>query len=145
MIRVALLALVLVTGAARVDADWAGNNEVPLDGGGSAWLVHAMIDGTPGTFLLDTGASVCVVSPATAARVGVRNGTERIELHTANGTFQAPLVTLRTVEIGATRARDVQAVVHQAVPPPLDGIIGLSFLNRFSYAIDPRRRMLRLH
>ena len=32
-----------------------------------------------------------------------------------------------------------------AVTAPLDGIIGLSFLNRFSYGIDPRRRVLRLN
>jgi hypothetical protein len=30
------------------------------------------------------------------------------------------------------------------VAPPLDGVIGLSFLNNFSYAVDPRRRVLRL-
>ena len=36
------------------------------------------------------------------------------------------------------------AVVHPAVPAPLDGVIGLSFLDHFTYAVNPRRHVLRL-
>ena len=46
--------------------------------------------------------------------------------------------------MGGNRARDVPAVVQNAVGPALDGIIGLSYLDNFSYAIEPKRRMLRL-
>ncbi len=33
---------------------------------------------------------------------------------------------------------------HDAVAAPLDGVLGLNFLNRFQYAVDPKRRVLRL-
>jgi predicted aspartyl protease len=67
-----------------------------------------------------------------------------VQLQTANGVVTAPLVRLHSVDVGGNRARDVAAVVHPAVPPPLDGVIGLSFLDHFTYAVDPRRHILRL-
>ena len=67
-----------------------------------------------------------------------------VEVHTANGLVRAPVVRLRTLELGDTRASDVQAIVHDAVGPRLDGIIGLNFLNQYRYAIDPQRRILHL-
>jgi len=145
MIRAALLlAAALVTTPAA--AEWVGAGEVPLDGSERAWMVRATVNGVVnGLFLLDTGASVCVLSPGTAQRLALPPSGGEMQLQTANGTVRAPLVRLRTVDIGGSKARDVQAVVHPALGPPLDGIIGLSFLNHFSYAVDPRRRVLKLN
>ena len=149
MIRLALgalAALVLLCGhPAR--ADWAGGamTEVPLESNGASWFVRATINGTQrGLFLVDTGASLCVLAPSMASKLSLHPSGEQVELHTANGVVKAPVVKLSSVDVGGNRARDVQAVVHGAVGPPLDGIIGLSFLNEFSYAVDPRRRVLRL-
>ena len=143
--RLALLSLLLLARAAS--ADWAtgAQTEVPLEGNGSGWLVHATLNGKiDGLFLLDTGASICVLAPGTARQLDLPAAAAQVELRTANGTVRAPVVQLRSVDVGGNRARDVEAVIHPAVPPPLDGIIGLSFLDHFSYGIDPRRRVLRL-
>jgi clan AA aspartic protease (TIGR02281 family) len=119
--------------------------EVSLEGGNGSWIVRAIINGRlRGTFLLDTGASFCVLTPAAAERLGLAPGTQAVTLRTASGRVRAPLVQLASVEVGGTRAQGVQAVVHGAVDPPLDGVIGLSFLNRFSYEVVPSRRVLRL-
>lgn len=156
--------LVLLLGVASVllaepaRAEWASGaqSEVPLDGDGAAWRVRATLDGTvSGLFLLDTGASLCVLTPAVARRLGLapkgqdhqqdhQQGHQMIQLQTANGIVTAPLVQLRSIDVGGNRTRDVMAVVHPAVPPPLDGVIGLSFLDHFTYSIDPRRHILRL-
>lgn len=141
------LAAAALLGGRDARADWAGGamTEVPLESNGSSWFVRATINGTQrGLFLVDTGASLCVLAPAMASKLSIRSGGDTVELHTANGVVKAPLVRLSSVDVGGNRARDVQAVVHGAVGPPLDGIIGLSFLNEFSYAVDPRRRVLRL-
>ena len=56
-------------------------------------------------------------------------------------------IVCRTDSLGngfTAAGRPLAAVVHPGVPQQLDGIIGLSFLNRFSYAIEPGRRILRL-
>jgi aspartyl protease family protein len=145
--RVVLLGLALLL-AVPAGGEWRGGvpREVPLDGDGHGWLVRATLNGTvSGLFLLDTGASVCVLAPGLARRLDVRPTGQEIDLRTANGVVRAPLLRLRTVDVGGNRVRDVPAVVHTAVAPPLDGVIGLSFLNHFSYAIDPRRRVLRLN
>jgi clan AA aspartic protease (TIGR02281 family) len=149
MKRVAAAVLALsVLLACESHAEWTagGGSEVPLDGNGNSWLVRATLNGNvTGTFLVDTGATLCVVGPTTARRLGIAPTGEQIELRTANGVVHAPVIRLRTVDLGGNRARDVSAVVHDSVPPPIDGIIGLSYLNNFTYAVDPRRRVLRLH
>ena len=137
---------VLLAGESRAEWTGGGGSEVPLDGNGSSWFVRATLNGNvTGTFLVDTGATLCVVGPSTARRLGVAPTGEQIELRTANGVVHAPVIRLRTVDLGGNRARDVSAVVHDSVPPPIDGIIGLSYLNNFTYSVDPRRRVLRLH
>ena len=139
------VAALLAATAARGEWEGAGQHEIPLDGNGSGWVVEATIDGVfTGRFLLDTGASYCVLSPTATRRLRLRMSPEQAELRTANGTVRAPVVRLKTVDVGGNRAPDVQAVIHNAVGPALDGIIGLSYLNKFSYAIDPKRRVLRL-
>ena len=146
--RILLLALGALLVAMPLAADWAGGlqREVPLDGNGNTWLVHATVNGSMnGLFLLDTGASYCVLAPTAARRLGVKASGENVEIRTANGVVRAPVIELATVDVGGNRARQVRAIVHPAVAPPLDGIIGLSFLNHFSYGVDPRRRVLRLN
>ena len=143
--RLALLSLLLLARASS--ADWAtgAQTEVPLEGNGSGWLVHATLNGKiDGLFLLDTGASICVLAPGTARQLDLPAAAAQVELRTANGTVRAPVVQLRSVDVGGNRVRDVEAVIHPAVPPPLDGIIGLSVLDPFSDGVDPRRRGLRL-
>ena len=131
----AVLALAAVLAASTGHGDWEGSSqhEVPLDGNGSSWLVHATINGSfTGRFLVDTGASYCVLAPTVARRLQLPATAEQAELHTANGTVRAPVVRLKTVDVGGNRARDVPAVVQNAVGPALDGIIGLSYLDNFS-------------
>jgi clan AA aspartic protease (TIGR02281 family) len=143
--HLALLVLLLLAPAAS--ADWAtgAQTEVPLEGNGGGWIVHATLNGRiDGLFLLDTGASICVLAPGTARQLDLPPAAGQVELHTANGTVRAPIVQLRSVDVGGNRVRDVEAVIHPAVQPPLDGIIGLSFLDHFNYGVDPRRRVLRL-
>jgi clan AA aspartic protease (TIGR02281 family) len=145
--RVVLLGIAVALSAAPGRGEWTsgGTREVPLDGNGTSWLVHATLNGTvSGLFLLDTGASYCVLAPSTARRLRLPATGEQAQLRTANGIVRAPVVRIRTLDVGGNRARDVPAVVHTAVSPPIDGVLGLSYLNNFSYGVDPRRRVLRL-
>jgi len=145
ILTLAGLVLVALSGPARAEWARAAESEVPLDGNGGSWQVHATLNGRlRGLFLLDTGASVCVITPEAAQRLRLPAGHVEVAMHTANGDVRAPLVELGSVEVGSSRAQGVQAVVYAAVPAPLDGIIGLSFLNRFTYAVVPSRRVLRL-
>ena len=97
--RIVLLALVALLVAMPLAADWAGGlqREVPLDGNGNTWLVHATVNGSMnGLFLLDTGASYCVLAPTAARRLGVKASGENVEIRTANGVVRAPVIELAT-------------------------------------------------
>ena len=140
-------ALLVVLAASPTGAQWrTGGSEIPLDGEGNVWTLRAKLnDRVSGTFLLDTGASVCVLTPALARKLDLEETGTEVELRTANGIVKAPLVTIDSVQVGRNRAEDVPAVVHPAISDSLDGVLGLSFLNTFDgYKIDARNHTLRL-
>ena len=141
-----VLTFVLALAALPARGEWLPiGAPVPLRGDGTSWMVQATVNGrTRGLFLLDTGASYCVIAPELARTLALPPTGSFATVHTANGSVRAPVVRLRVLELGDTRVHDVQAIVHDAVGPHLDGVIGLNFLNRFRYAVDPQRRELEL-
>jgi clan AA aspartic protease (TIGR02281 family) len=126
----------------------AAAGEVPLIVHGGALLVEATLNGRfTGRFLLDTGATYCVVSREVARQAKVRGRTsgETVRLLTVNGPVDANLGEVRKVELGGDSARDVEVAVMDDDPAPgLDGLIGLSFLDRFTYTVDRENATLRL-
>ena len=139
------LAAALVAVPGRADWSGVGGREVRLEGDGKILTVRATLNGSvEGLFLLDTGATYCVISQSIARRLALKTNGDRVTVVTANGQMSVPLVTIRYFDLGSNRARDVKAVVHDSVAPPLDGILGLSFLNNFAYVIDAKQRIVRL-
>jgi clan AA aspartic protease (TIGR02281 family) len=141
----ASFALVLTCLGVRVGA---AATEVPLEVHGGALIVEATLNKRfTGRFLVDTGATYCVVTKDVARRAKVKGriGGEKIRLITANGVIEAALGVARKVEVGSASARDVGvAVVDQDLAPHVDGILGLSFLGKFSYGVDSEAGVLRL-
>jgi clan AA aspartic protease (TIGR02281 family) len=144
--RLLVLPLVLALAVVPAWGEWITiRAPVPLRGDGTSWLVQATINGrAEGLFLLDTGASYCVIAPSLARELALAPTGSFATVLTANGPVKAPVVRLRSLDLNGTRAHDVQAIVHDAVGPKLDGVIGLNFLNRYRYAVDPQRRELEL-
>ena len=99
-----------------------------------------------GPMLIDTGSSYCVLTRKTAARLGVKPVVgATVAVATANGEVEADLVRLDSIQIEDARLGGVEAVVMDAVEPPLVGIIGLSFLNQFRrYSVDHARGTIQL-
>jgi clan AA aspartic protease (TIGR02281 family) len=139
-----LLALAVAVGPAR--GEWMPvRAPIPLRGDGTSWTVQATVNGrTRALFLLDTGASYCVIAPALARALALPPTGSFATVLTANGAVRAPVVRLRSLDLEGTRALDIQAIVHDAVGPQIDGVLGLNFLNRYRYAVDPQRRLLEL-
>jgi aspartyl protease family protein len=96
------------------------------------FYIDATVNGQAVRFLVDTGASEIVLSPADA----VRAGFERSDLsfnrqyQTANGIGWGAPVMLRSIEAGAIRFRGVAASVNEA--PMSESLLGMSFLDRLS-------------
>ncbi len=94
--------------------------------------VRATVDGTPITFLVDSGASDVVLSLDDARRLGM--DPDRLDFgltyRTANGEVQAAPVSLGEIELGPIHVADVGASVNSA--PMSRSLLGMSFLRRLS-------------
>lgn len=106
--------------------------------------VEALVDGTPVRFLVDTGASGIVLSPADARRLGFDPDSLGFTgfAETANGTVRTAPVRLGSVAIGPIRVTDLPASVNQAAMR--GSLLGMSFLERLrSFEIGDGMLILR--
>jgi aspartyl protease family protein len=94
--------------------------------------VEAMIGSTPMRFLVDTGASEVMLSPADARRLGYEPATLAYTrlYQTANGTVRGAPVTIPEVAIGPIRLKNVEASVNEH--ETVGSLLGMSFLARLS-------------
>ena len=118
---------------------------VPLEASRGVWIAHVVLNGRQaGRFLVDTGASVTLVSPALARALELRPaGDQTTQLQTVAGNTVGSTAVLASVRLGEIEARDVTVVIHDP-GLDLDGILGNSFLGRFTITLDADRRLLHL-
>jgi len=122
--------------------------EVPIEGSGRILIVEASINQRgSGRYIVDTGATYCVISQDRAKELSLsgRKDGEKIRVATANGVVEATLGEARRIDVGDAVARDVPVAVMAGDPVPgFDGLIGLSFLQRFKYSVDSAEHVLKL-
>jgi len=117
--------------AAGGDVDSAAASELLIRANGAG---HFLIDADVGRakirFLVDTGATMVVLSPEDARRAGLSEDRLNFsrEVSTANGNVRVAPVTLRKFKVGQIVLRDVEAVVNSA--PMRVSLLGMSFLRR---------------
>jgi len=101
-------------------------------------ITRAEINGTPGTFLLDTGASFVTLSRSFASKAKpTMINTDRVEVQTANGNTSATLATADLVKLSGLMATGVPAIVtDKDFGDGIDGLLGMSFLSRFTILIE---------
>jgi len=100
--------------------------------GDGHFYIDAEVNGRPVRFLVDTGASEVVLSPADARRLGFTPSMltfDRI-YQTANGIGRGAPVVLQSIAVGPFRFDEVAASVNDVAMS--DSLLGLSFLNRLS-------------
>jgi clan AA aspartic protease (TIGR02281 family) len=113
---------------------------------GNNWYVDVVVnDGRPARFLVDTGAFACLVSPRLAEALGITPGpgARAVPMIGIGGRTSGTMVTLQSVRVGDVEATDVAAVIHEPMGPG-DGILGNTFLSRFTMTLDPDRGLLTL-
>ncbi|MCT8971108.1 retropepsin-like aspartic protease family protein [Microbaculum marinisediminis] len=128
----------LVPGAPIAATDAEGRIVVTLRRDASGHFgARGTIDGAGARFIVDTGASVLTLTPATARAAGLDPDklTFSVPVETANGvTFVAP-VRVGRLEIGPLAFHDLRAYV--APPGALnDNLLGVNVLDRLaSYSV----------
>ncbi len=91
------------------------------------FYADAQVNGTTIRFLVDTGASVVVLSRADAQRAGIQLPAARSVAMGVGGPIEVIPVTLDRVAVGGIEARGVQAAVADELPVSL---LGQSYLQR---------------
>jgi clan AA aspartic protease (TIGR02281 family) len=116
---------------------------IRLDRSRGGWIADVILnDSRRARFLVDTGASVTVLSPDLADALGVAPSARArvMRLQTIAGETEAPIVMISSLRVGDVEARDVIAVIHETVG--LDGILGNTFLARYTVTLDARQGLL---
>jgi aspartyl protease family protein len=92
-------------------------------------VLDAVVNGAPVRFLVDTGASFVILTPADARAAGLNPRQLAFNEHasTANGEVRIATVTLREISLGQLSIDDVPAAVIEHLNVSL---LGMSFLNR---------------
>jgi len=114
-------------------------------------IVEAEVNGVgPLRFILDTGASMTVITPAAAQAAGVKPTGQKPTAVGAGGASAARLARLKRFRVGTRAVRGLQVVllnlshVEKPLGIQLDGIIGYNFFRNCVVTIDYPQRMLYL-
>lgn len=117
---------------------------IVTESAGGGYLVHGMVNGRPVPFLVDTGASDIVLSPADARRIGIPidSLTFNHVYETANGEGRGAPYRLARLEVGPIVLHDVPVSINQA--PMRTSLLGLTFLKRLkSFGFSDHKMILR--
>lgn len=95
-----------------------------------AYYVNARVNGQPVIFLVDTGSSDIVLSPADARRLGVDVADLNFagEYETANGVGRGAAYTAASLDVGQIHLSAVPMSINQA--PMRASLLGMSFFRR---------------
>lgn len=111
---------------------------------GGHFVVTAQVNGQPVDFLVDTGASDIVLSPADATRLGYHpeNLSFTRQYTTANGIGRGAPIRLDSLAVGPIAFGGVPASVNEA--PMSESLLGMTFLRRLdSYEVRRDTLILR--
>ena len=122
-----------------------GEHELVLtESNGGNFYIIGEANGVRVRFLIDTGASDVVLSPADAASLGIDVGTLDFSrtYSTANGLGRGAPYTLDRLALGPIAVSDMEVSVNEAEMG--SSLLGMTFLRRFrSFEIQGRRLILR--
>lgn len=122
---------------------------IPLEYLGGVWVAQVELnDFHEAKLIVDTGATFTTLSEDLAFDAGIQsdNVSSRVTLFTAGGKVQAELGVARKIRVGNAGMNDVQVVIHTIpnLPDGIDGLLGLSFFDRFLVHLDHSNQQLHL-
>jgi hypothetical protein len=96
--------------------------------------------------LLDTGATITVISNSLADRLGIKKGsTESLLTRVADGReVNTSRTQVDSLAVGPKLKLNTEVVIMTSVGPVMDfdGLLGMNFLGEFSYHLDVNNQMI---
>jgi len=98
--------------------------------------------------LLDTGATFIILSKQVGQKLGIDSlgDNQLVQIQVGDGRrVQAAYLSLKSVKVDKAEAADVAAAVlldDSESLASLDGMLGMSFLNRFNFKLDHQKKKL---
>jgi hypothetical protein len=96
--------------------------------------------------LLDTGATLTVISNLLADRLGIRkDSTESLMSQVADGReVQTPRTQVDSLAVGPKLKLNAEVVIMTSVGPAVDfdGLLGMNFLGDFNYHLDVKNQII---
>lgn len=121
--------------------------EIPLDriDGGRTLVIDVDVDGVRAGLILDTGASLTVLTRELVAELGLALDERRsITAITANGRVEMPTAVVGSVVVGERVVRELRvAVCEDCVSDLSDGLLGLDLQTTLEMQIDAGASTLR--
>lgn len=131
-----------------------GQGNLPLQAlsGGLSWTLTVKTGEHSGQFLLDTGASISIITAAWTKLLGLtgtpipRENTRYAVAGNACREMDTALYRLPPLILDRAEVKGLQALQlsQSMVPEGVMGILGMDVLSRFHFRLDPARRELQL-
>ena len=122
---------------------------IPLERQSGVWVAKVEFnDLHQAKLIIDTGATFTTISEDLAFDAGIQPDprSPHVNLFTAGGNVQAKMGIAPRIRIGHAGRDDVRVVIHTIpnLPEGIDGLLGLSFFDRFMVRLDHSQRELHL-
>jgi clan AA aspartic protease (TIGR02281 family) len=117
------------------------DDSFPIQRRGDVILVDVMVNGVKGRFVFDTGATWVSMSRAFADKAKVTIDAEStVKLFTANGMADGTRGRAKLMQLKTVKATDVPLIVQKDQKgnygEGVDGLLGMSFLSRFTVTLS---------
>ena len=117
-------------------------HKLPLSKAGTHFTVEVMVENTPLTLLLDTGASLTMINEDKITSLALLN--DNLILKTAGGDITAQLHVAKSFKIGELELKNFKITTSSFKQEKADGLLGMNFFKQFKFKIDQEEEMLYL-
>jgi clan AA aspartic protease (TIGR02281 family) len=122
---------------------------VPVFRVGHSLVVQARLNGSrDAKLIVDTGANITILSNQVARDAGILPSLylSTVTLNTAGGPVRADVARLDALAVGAAEVPMVPVAIHDLpdAPTGVDGLLGLTFLDKFLVTLDTQKGELHL-
>lgn len=131
----------------RSQQEAANAEPIALTRRGNSLVAEVLFDNRAyGRLLVDTGASLTVISPQLLQDLALDYGSpqRRAWFNTANGVIEAPIFIIDRVSVGAQSIDHMEVAVMDLDNHNINGLLGMNFLRHFRFSIDQQKNVLYL-